>query len=108
MVKWMFKTEGDQDVILMLHCYFVPNVKARDLSPQRIFNQQCGVCGRYVLEEDFNILLQLRNTFTFQSKVNLGIISTDNSKHDSSTKGLSPLALLVWSYGDAMVEGSSL
>ena len=50
-IKWSFRTTHG---ILTIHsrCYYVPDSKARLISPQRLFRKSEGVVGRFITAED--------------------------------------------------------
>jgi len=54
-VEWTFKA-GYRTLVVRSRCYFVPDAKARLVSPQRLFDKSKGVTGQYIVEEDKSTL----------------------------------------------------
>ena len=54
-VRWCFKSDK-QLLVITTTCHYVPGIKTRLLSPQRIFNAQAGVSGNYSLFESHSTL----------------------------------------------------
>ena len=54
-IKWSFRSK---DGIITLHsrCYYVPDAKARLISPQRLFNEEQGITGQYITKEKHSTL----------------------------------------------------
>ena len=50
-VKWTFMA-GDTELTIQTQCYYVPQAKARLISPQRLFRKNEGVTGSFSVEED--------------------------------------------------------
>ena len=50
-VRWTFKADG-KFLVVNSRCYYVPDSKARLISPQRLFNKKQGITGRFVVTED--------------------------------------------------------
>ena len=50
-VRWTFKADGKY-LVVNSRCYYVPDSKARLISPQRLFNKKHGINGRFVVTED--------------------------------------------------------
>ena len=55
-VQWTFKGDGKY-LVVNSWCYYVPDSKARLISPHRLFNKKHGITGRFVVTED-NALLE--------------------------------------------------
>ena len=54
-IRWGFKMDNK---LLIIHsrCYYVPDAKARLISPQRLFNAEKGVNGHFLVKESHAIL----------------------------------------------------
>ena len=61
-VRWTFKADGKFLVVNSRCYYYVPDAKARLISPQRLFNKKHGITGRFVVTED-NALLEFDDGF---------------------------------------------
>jgi len=46
-IAWTFEACDDLEILIITDCYYVPNGKARLLSPQRVFNEQQVLSGFY-------------------------------------------------------------
>ena len=46
-VTWTFRNGNEEEVQIRSNCYYVPNAKVRLLSPQRLFNHERGVGGKF-------------------------------------------------------------
>ena len=51
-VTWTFRNSDDSELTIRSQCYFVPEAKMRLLSPQRLFNKDKGVVGKFEGDED--------------------------------------------------------
>ena len=51
-VSWSFQNPNGSDVQIRSQCYYVPETKARLISPQRLFNKRKGVTGKFEGNED--------------------------------------------------------
>jgi len=111
-VEWIFKA-GSRTLVVRSRCYFVPNAKARLISPQRLFDKSKGVTGRYIVEEDkstlsfdgcddliidydarcFLPIAMARNQSHSMPQANLSIPSDDNQNLIGAQK-----LLLDWHY----------
>ena len=114
-VQWCFKAV---DKILVIHskCYYVPDCKARLISPQRLFNKSKGVNGEFIVKEleaeltyfdvgtlhipyDTNSHLPIclgRNLSSLQAEspqVNISILEEQNQNLTGAQK-----LLLLWHY----------
>ena len=49
--KWCF-TIGRTSITVHTQCYYVPNAKARLISPQRLFRKTAGIHGQFICTED--------------------------------------------------------
>ena len=47
-VKWKFRTKTVATVVTS-SCYYVPQARARLISPQRLFSEKLGVTGSYLV-----------------------------------------------------------
>ena len=56
-VTWTFRNPDGSEVKIRSQCYYVPEAKVRLISPQRLFNKNKGVTGKFEGDED---------TFTLQ------------------------------------------
>ena len=54
-IRWGFKM-GNKLLIIHSRCYYVPEAKARLISPQRLFNAEKGVDGHFLIKETHSIL----------------------------------------------------
>jgi hypothetical protein len=99
--------------MLTIHskCYYVPDAKARLISPQRLFNSNQGVLGQYIVQENHSTLifdgvgeLQIdydarshlpialaKNLTTTASQANLTILNEDNQNLTPAQK-----LLILW------------
>ena len=50
-VRWTFKADGKY-LVVNTRCYYVPDSQARLISPQRLFNKQQGITGKFTVTED--------------------------------------------------------
>jgi hypothetical protein len=50
-VTWTFRNGNHEEVQIRSNCYYVPNAKVRLLSPQRLFNRERGVGGKFEGDE---------------------------------------------------------
>ena len=71
-VRWTFQI-GTQFLVVNSRCYYVPDSKARLISPQRLFNKQRGIIGSFLVEEE-------HCTLTFKDRPPL-IIDYDTRSH---------------------------
>jgi hypothetical protein len=57
-IAWTFDAEDGSEINLLTQAYWVPNSKARLLSPQKLFNTKRGTFGQYQGdEESFRLIL---------------------------------------------------
>jgi hypothetical protein len=81
-VHWTFNT-GAHTLTLALRCYYVPDCKARLLSPQRLFNQKKGVTGQFSIREE-HAILEIDNhpslTLEYESTSHLPVGLATNGK----------------------------
>ena len=50
-VEWTFSGKENKRLTVKTLCYYVPDCKARLISPQRLFNKDKGVSGKFVVEQ---------------------------------------------------------
>ena len=79
-VHWSFKC-GNTCMVIKAKCYYVPDSKARLISPQRLFRKEAGITGCFTCEEShasltFNNLPPL--TIDYDSRTNLPVLVTLN------------------------------
>ena len=55
-VRWKFRSKGSI-LSVISSAYYVPKAKARLISPQRLFNAEKGVTGRFIVEETKTTLI---------------------------------------------------
>lgn len=51
-VEWSFTTQNGRTLTIKALCYYVPDGKARLLSPQPLFSKSNETPGKYIIEED--------------------------------------------------------
>jgi hypothetical protein len=64
-VNWTFVNKGTE-LTIQTQCYYVPQARARLISPQRLFRKSEGVTGSFLVEEDITTL-----TFTGHSPLHV-------------------------------------
>ena len=109
-VTWVFLAKNGDEVAITTNCYYVPEAKARLLSPQRLFNRSEGVVGYYQGDE-LAFELQLNDLpaisipydrhshlpiasaipHSTRSEVNLAICNEDNQNLSAGKK-----LMLLW------------
>ena len=76
-VRWTFKAD-DKYLVVNSRCYYVPDSKARLISPQRLFNKSQGITGKFIVTEDhasldFDGLPPLKRDFDINSHLPTGL-----------------------------------
>ena len=71
-VRWTFQADG-KFLVVNSRCYYVPDSKARLISPQRLFSKQKGITGKFIVEEH-------KSTLAFDGMPPL-TINFDSSSH---------------------------
>ena len=109
-VHWSFKS-GNTNLVIKAKCYYVPDSKARLISPQRLFRKEAGITGKFTCEEDqaslsFNDLPPLmidydsrthlpvclaKNVSATQPQANIAVLDESNQNLTPSQK-----LLLEW------------
>ena len=112
-VSWNFVTSQHESITIITECYYVPEARARLLSPQRLFNSREGVEGSFSCLEE-HAILQLNNlpllVIDYDEKSYLpialataestGSAQVNLSISDESNQNLTPAQrlLLKWHY----------
>jgi len=76
-VRWTFKAE-DKYLVVNSRCYYVPDSKARLISPQRLLNKSQGITGKFTVTEEhasleFEGLPPLKIDFDINSHLPTGL-----------------------------------
>jgi hypothetical protein len=66
-VTWTFRNDDGSEVQIRSNCYYVPGAQAQLISPQRLFNKNRGVGGRFEgSENDFTLRFDAGPTLTVE------------------------------------------
>jgi hypothetical protein len=85
-VAWTFDAADGSEIKLLTQEYWVPNSKARLMSPQKLFNKKSGTFGQYQGdEESFRLILNdnppIDITFEIISSLPIGYARTVTDMH---------------------------
>lgn len=109
-VHWRFQS-GSCSLTLILTCYYVPDFRARLMSPQRLLNAQKGVTGAFIIREE-HATLELNShpplVIEYDTHNNLPVALGSNASPnmldlcvtDDNNQNLTPSQklLLMWHY----------